>query len=102
MEFESRSGLLIPDSISSWGKSEKETSIGCLITRPNQGLNLQPRLCAPTGNQTRDPSVHGMMFQPTEPHWPGLEGAFKIHLVYLLCTELYFQSFLHQRIQFLK
>lgn len=90
-----KSVYLFPIPISSLGESEKETSIGCLHTRPNQGLNLQPRLCALTGNQTRDPSVHRMMFQPTAT-LARARSCFSNTSCQFVMHELYFQSFPHQ------
>lgn len=77
------------------GESEKETSMGCLHMRPNQGLNLQPRLCALTGNQTRDASVHGMMFQPTAT-LARARGCFSNTSYQFVMHKLYFQIFPHQ------
>ena len=48
---------------------ERQTSISCLPYPPLLGTEPATYVCALTGYQTSNLSVHGMILQPTEPHW---------------------------------
>ena len=58
------------------GKGETETQVwgktGCLPYASQPGTDPATRACALTGDWSRDPSVYGIMLQPTEAHQSGL------------------------------
>ena len=50
---------------------EKETSIVCLHTHSDWGIEPTTQACALTRDQTHNSSVYETMLQPAEPYWPG-------------------------------
>ena len=69
--------LLLEREEGRWGWEEKgrEREICCLLAHtPTREPTTW--VCALTRNRTHDPSVYTTMFQPTEPHYPGLDWNF--------------------------
>ena len=50
---------------------ERETSIGCSSYMPQLGTRPATKVCALTGNRTRDLLVYGTTLQLAEPHHAG-------------------------------
>lgn len=93
IKFESRSTYSRFQSLV-WGRVRKKHQLAAstrALTRDwTCNLGIKPETLPCTGWCSNQ-----------QPHWPGLEGAFQIHPVDLLCTSYIFRVF-HIRIQFLK